>query len=231
MQLMPNPEMEISVHHVGNEQSPIMVVDNFLLGAELLVEHACQLEFIQNSPLYPGLRAQAPLHFQSMLLSSLGRKFKHVFDLKGTKLALSLCQYSLVTFTPEQLTILQRIPHFDSTQRDELAAVYYLFQGDLGGTSFYRHNKTGFENIDDERRIPYFKSLEAENEGDDVPQHGYINGDTPLFTRIGEQKGIFNRLVIYRRQILHSGSISSDFIPDSNPRTGRLTLNIFIDCI
>lgn len=129
------------------------------------------------------------------------------------------------------IEIIQPIPHFDSTRRDELTAVFYFLKIDLGGTSFYRHNKTGCEIIDDARRIPYYKSLESENDTDNIPQQGYINGDTALFTRIGEQKGIFNRLIVYRRQILHSGSISPDFVPDADPRTGRLTIKIFINCV
>jgi hypothetical protein len=165
------------------------------------------------------------------LLSTLARQLKQVFELKGSALSLSLCQYSLVTQPADQLTLLQRIPHFDSTKREELAAVFYLFKEDLGGTSFYRHNKTGYESIDESRKIHYYKSLESENNGDNIPQHGYINGDTELFKRIGEQKGIFNRLVVYRRQILHSGSISPSFVPNADPRKGRLTINIFIDCV
>ncbi len=231
MQLSLNPSVNTRVYSLGEEQSPLLVVDNFLHNAELLVDDACQHNFVQNSPLYPGIRAPAPLNFQSLLLSTLGHQLKQVFALKGSQLGLSLCQYSLVTLPADQLTLLQRIPHFDSTKREELAAVFYLFKDDLGGTSFYRHNKTGYEYIDDARRIPYFKSLESENESDNVPQHGYINGDTALFTRIGEQKGIFNRLIVYRRQNLHSGSISPGFIPNTDPRNGRLTINIFIDCV
>jgi hypothetical protein len=231
MELSLNPYASSRVYSLGEEQSPLLVVDNFLHNAELLVDDACQHNFVQNSPLYPGIRAPAPLSFQSLLLSALGRQLKQVFELKGTKLALSLCQYSLVTMPADQLTLLQRIPHFDSTKRDELAAVFYLFKEDLGGTSFYRHNKTGYEYVDDARRIPYFKSLESENDSDNIPQQGYINGDTALFTRIGEPKGIFNRLIVYRRQNLHSGSISPTFVPDADPRKGRLTINIFIDCV
>lgn len=231
MQLSLNQNISSNVYLLGEEKSPLLVIDNFLQNPELLVDDACQQKFIQNSPLYPGVRAPAPIAFQELLLGSLSRQLKQVFDLQGSKLALSLCQYSIVTMQADQLKLLQRIPHFDSTKRDELAAVFYLFNGDLGGTSFYRHIKTGYEFIDDERRIPYFKSLESENDTGNVPQQGYINGDTALFKRIGEQKGVYNRLVVYRRQILHSGSISPDFVPDPNPRTGRLTVNIFIDCL
>lgn len=231
MQLSLNSNMTTNVYQLGAEKSPLLVVDKFLQDAELLVEDACQQRFVQNSPLYPGVRAPTPISFQSLLLSSLTRQLQEVFQLKGSKLALSLCQYSVVTTPADKLALLQRIPHFDSTKRDELAAVFYLFKEDLGGTSFYRHNKTGYEYIDDGRRIPYFKSLESENGSGNIPQQGYINGDTTLFKRIGEQKGVFNRLIVYRRQNLHSGSISPNFVPDTDPRKGRLTISIFIDCV
>ncbi|MGD8176285.1 DUF6445 family protein [Marinimicrobium sp. ARAG 43.8] len=231
MQLSLNSNMITNIHQLGEEKSPLLVVDNFLQDAELLVEHACQQRFVQNSPFYPGVRAAVPISFKSLLLSSLKQQLKEVFQLTGTKLGLSLCQYSIVTTPVDQLVLLQRIPHFDSTKRDALAAVFYLFKENLGGTSFYRHKKTGFETIDDERRIPYFKSLENENGGDNIPQKGYINGDTTLFERIRNQKGIFNRLIVYRRQSLHSASISPNFVPEADPRKGRLTISIFIDCV
>lgn len=230
MQLSLSSNMTSSVYQLGDEKSPLLVIDDFLQNAELLVEDACQQRFVQNSPLYPGLRAPVPISFQSLFLNALTRQLQEVFQLKGTKLGLSMCQYSIVTLQADQLALLQRIPHFDSTKRDELAAVFYLFKEDLGGTSFYRHKKTGYETIDEGRRIPYFKSLESENGTNNIPEQGYINGDTALFKRIGEQKGIFNRLIVYRRQNLHSGSISPSFVPSTDPRKGRLTISIFIDC-
>lgn len=231
MQISINPNMSANVYHFGDEQSPLLVVDNFLNNAEELIEDACQKKFVKNSPMYPGVRAPVPISFQSLFLGELGPQLREVFELKGERLRLSMCQYSIVTVPPDQLGLLQRIPHFDSNETDELAAIYYLSKEDLGGTSFYRHNKTGYEAIDTARRIPYLRSLESENGSDNIPKSGYINGDTALFTRIGEQKAIFNRLIVYRRKNLHSGSISADFIPDSNPRTGRLTISIFIDCM
>ncbi len=231
MQLSLNSSMTTNVYQFGDEKSPLLVIDDFLQDPELLVDHACQQRFVRNSPWYPGVRAPAPKSFQAFFVSSLKGMLRQVFELKGTKIGLSLCQYSIVTLSPNELSLLQRIPHFDSTRRDELAAVFYLFKGDLGGTSFYRHRKTGYEYIDDDRRISYFKSLEDENGTSNIPEQGYINGDTALFKRIGKQEGVFNRLIVYRRQNLHSSSISPDFVPNSDPRKGRLTINIFVDCV
>src|SRR5690606_25695051 len=119
--------------------------------------------------------------------------------------------------------LLQRIPHFDSLEREGLATVHYLFRGNLGGTAFYRHRKTGFESIDASRRDAYFRSLESENDGPNMPGPGYINGDTPLYEQIAKQEGVFNRMLVYPRNILHSGCIDRNFVPDPNPRTGRLS--------
>jgi hypothetical protein len=39
---------------------------------------------------------------------------------------------------------------------------------------------------------------------------------------------VFNRLLIYRGASLRSGNIGPGFAFDANPRTGRLTLNLFL---
>lgn len=230
MELFPHPDIQVSESYFGNEKLPILVIDNFLQNAELLVEHACQQHFEHNSPFYPGPRAIAPKSFQLALLDTLQRLAKNVFKLQGTQLTLKLCHYSLVTTPADQLKLLQRIPHFDSPEHNALAAVFYLFKKNLGGTSFYRHNKTSYEYIDETRRITYFQSLESENGTKNIPQKGYINGNTALFTRIGEQQGIFNRLIVYRRNALHSGSIPLDFNFSQDPSIGRLTISSFVDC-
>jgi hypothetical protein len=137
----------------------------------------------------------------------------------------------VVTLPGEKLEFLQRVPHFDSTNRNGLASVHYLFRGNLGGTAFYRHRSTGFECIDESRKAHYFEILNQESTGPHAPAPGYINGDTPLFEQIGKQDGVFNRILIYPRNILHSGDLAPDFVPDPNPATGRLSINTFIDVL
>jgi len=45
---------------------------------------------------------------------------------------------------------------------------------------------------------------------------------------VGRQDGVFNRMLIYRRNTLHSGQLARGFVPDPNPRTGRLSINGFL---
>ncbi|MDP2716882.1 DUF6445 family protein [Rheinheimera sp.] len=229
--LQSHTAMQLQQRHIGHEQSPLLIVDNFIAKPELLLADAGQRRFVANSPYYPGVRAPAPQAYQQVLLQSLAPLLSEFFALPAGTLSFSVCHYSLVTTPPDQLKLLQRIPHFDTTERHALAAVHYLFHDDQGGTAFYRHRKTGFETIDNNRAPVYFRAMEAENGGPNIPGRdaGYINGDTPLFTQIAAAEGVFNRLIIYRRHALHSGSIPPGANLSADPAQGRLTISSFID--
>jgi hypothetical protein len=139
-----------------------------------------------------------------------------------------MCHYSLITTPARELTPPQRIPHVDSFAQSGLATIHYLFKGKLGGTAFYRHRRTGFESIDETRRAAYAQALDEEHAGSAAPGPGYINGNTDLFEQIAKEEGVFNRMLVYRRNSLHSGCIEAS-VPDLNPATGRLSINSFID--
>jgi len=57
----------------------------------------------------------------------------------------------------------------------------------------------------------------------------YHAGDTALFEQIAHVPAAFNRMIVYRRNVLHSGNIAPDFAPSTDPSTGRLSINCFID--
>ncbi|MEH6548808.1 MAG: DUF6445 family protein [Pseudomonadales bacterium] len=229
MDLLAGRNIEISKLTIGEEKSPLLVIDNFVENPDCLAELAARLNFSRTFQYYPGIRAPAPKAFEQLIRSDLQSTILEYFELDARTLEFSGCDYSLVTTEPKQLNLYQRIPHFDSLDGDILASIYYLFKGEQGGTSFYRHRKTGYEYLDESRKHAYAKSLEGVNGTADIPPAAYINGDTPLFERIAEQQGIFNRLIIYRGNSLHSGSISGEFNLDPNPLTGRLTITSFID--
>lgn len=224
-----HPDISIRKLTIGAEKAPLLVIDNFVNDADRLVRKAAAKRFTVSGPYYPGIRVEAPLSYQQLIVSQLQGLLTEYFRLRGSSLRFSMCHYSLVTTTPEQLTMLQRIPHIDSIDGNGLATIHYLFRKNLGGTAFYRHRRTGFEYIDPSRRDVYFKSLEAENDGPNMPGPQYIDGDSALFEQIAKQDGVFNRMLVYRRNSLHSGCIGKDFVPDPDPLTGRLSINSFID--
>lgn len=222
-------EMRVTRHLIGNERSPLLVIDNFVADPDELVRHAAAMPLAQDKGYFPGQRVAAPIAYQQFLATRLRDTLFEFFQLRGSIFRFPMCHYSLVTTSPQKLVMLQRIPHFDSLDGNGLATIHYLFKRDLGGTAFYRHRKTGFETIDAARREAYIRALEAENDGPNLPAANYIHGDTPLFEQIAKQDGVFNRLLVYRRNCLHSGNIAADFVPDPNPLTGRLSINSFID--
>lgn len=224
-----HPDIRFQKLTIGAERAPLLVIDNFVADADALVAGAATKQLELSSRFYPGVRAKAPLSYQQLIGSRLRDVLSEFFDIKGTSVRFSMCHFSLVTTPAQNLQPLQRIPHVDSLGRNGLASIHYLFRANLGGTAFYRHRKTGFEFIDETRQEAYFRCLQNEIEGQDAPPAAYIDGDTPIFQQVLAQEGVFNRMLVYRRNSLHSGNITRDFVPDTNPLTGRLSINSFID--
>ena len=214
---------------VGVEKAPLLVIDDAVPNADELVDLAAAQTFAVQGRYYPGIRCVAPARYQQFLLTAFRDAFVDCLDVSGGALRLSMCHYSLVTTPTSELAPQQRIPHVDSLSKQGLATIHYLFKTNLGGTAFYRHRQTGFESLDESRNTTYARCVQAESLGPHAPGAGYINGDTPLYEQIAKQDGVFNRLLVYRRNVLHSGSIGADFVPDAKPGTGRLSINSFID--
>lgn len=220
--------MRIQRLNIGRENAPVLMIDNFVNDPDELVELATAKMFTGAPSYYPGMRAKAPLTYQRFILEEIRPSIDEVFGLRGRQLRFTECNFSLVTTPSEKLAYLQRIPHVDSLINEELAMIHYLFRANYGGTAFYRHRRSGFEYVDQARQLSYLQMVEAEKAGPDSAPSQYINGDTALYEQISSQDGVFNRLLMYRRTTLHSGSIASGFVPDPNPQTGRLSINGFI---
>jgi len=214
---------------IGAEQAPLLVIDNLVANADELVEDAAASAFTEPVGFYPGIRARTPLSYQELVITALKDALLGILGVQSGSLRFSMCHYSLITTPAHELAAPQRIPHVDSLSKHGLASIHYLFRRNFGGTAFYRHRKTGFETIDESRNATYFGSLRNENLRPEMLGPGYINGDTDLFEQIAKQDGVFNRMLVYRRNSLHSGCIGADFVPDPNPRSGRLSINSFID--
>jgi hypothetical protein len=223
-----HPDFRQQRFRIGREQAPLVVIDNLVADPDELVNLATTKQFGDVPNYFPGVRAKVPLTYQQFILEKLRGVFAEVFDYTPGTVRFTGCHYSLITTPPARLGYAQRIPHVDSVVFKELAFIHYLFKTNLGGTAFYRHRKTGFETIDFDRRPEYLRNIEEESLGPDYPPAEYINGDTPLYEQISAQDGVFNRALIYRRSSLHSGSLARDFVPDLNPRTGRLSINGFL---
>jgi hypothetical protein len=224
----PHPGFAVQKLTIGREQAPLLVIDNLVADADALVELAAGKSFGDVASYFPGIRAKAPLSYQQFVLSQMRETFNQTFGVPARTLRFTACYFSLVTTLPEKLSHLQRIPHIDSVFGTELAFVHYLFRQDHGGTAFYRHRRTGFEVVTQERKREYFETVEAERLGPETPAASYISGSTALYEQVRSEAGVFNRMLVYRRNSLHSGSIAAHSAIDPNPRTGRLSINGFL---
>lgn len=231
MLLARHPDVRITRQLVGREGAPLLVIDNLLADPERMLRKAATRHYVKQSSMFPGIRAPAPVSYQSFLEATLNPLLRECFDLAPGRFAFPMCHFSLVTQPPATLHFLQRVPHIDSVSSGGLATVHYLFRGAWGGTDFYRHRHTGFEYVDESRHAAYFDRLAQDRHQDATPGVGYIDGDTPLFERVASVEGVFNRLIVYRRNALHSGRIGNDRVLPSDPMQGRLSINAFIDVV
>lgn len=228
MEFISHPDFRLQKLTIGREQAPLVVIDNLVANPGELVDLAATKLFGDVVSYYPGIRSKVPLTYQRFIIDRLRDTFSGYFGLSATAVRFTSCHFSIVTTPPDKLAALQRIPHIDSTSSSELAFIHYLFKSDLGGTAFYRHRATGYEYVNDARKDEYWRIVYDEQAGPDKAEVCYINSDTAQYEQVGSQQGVFNRMLIYRRNSLHSGALARNFVPDANPRTGRLSINGFI---
>lgn len=197
-----------------------------------MVECACDhAEFeVEEKTRYPGVRALLPQSYVTALLPVIDHMLTNYCDIPaGFELFPQAGFFSLVTLQPEELSAEQCIPHFDSTDPRYFAVMQYLNEGDFGGTTFYSHRPTGFENISESRRRLFLESAKTFIEtGAQADRPGYINGSDGHFKALGSIRYRHNRLVMYPGSLLHSGNIERGRDISADPRTGRLTANLFV---
>lgn len=226
--LMPNPARRVQEITIGNEQNPALIIDDILLSPSEIVQFANRSCFQPvTKDLYPGIRAMVdPLCFKDVI-DALENKLRQTFTLLNAGSPKpAFTAFSLATMTADTALPIQRIPHFDTSDNNQLALIIYLSQHDHGGTAFYRHTATGFESITNERSPQYARTLKQEAYKHGLPDKSYITDSTTMFTRTLQVDYRFNRAVIYRSNLLHSGQLKGSLSAD--PMQGRLTANAFI---
>jgi hypothetical protein len=214
------------IDFIGNARAPVLVIESAWPDPQALIEIAAsRKDYSARSLYYPGVRSSAPAEYAHASVSRLRDLIRTTFDLAG-EMAITDSTFSLVVTPPDKLVPFQRVPHFDSADQNRIAVLHYL--SDLGGTSFYRHRSTGIEIVTTEIQERYMRAVNAEVRNGGMPPAQYVDGDTPLFERIARYDAVFNRMLVYRGSMLHSVNVPDGFVPDANPRTGRLSINTFL---
>jgi hypothetical protein len=227
-----NPAAKREVILVGQELTPIVVIDDFALKVN---DHLC---FAGNeneySPSkqdhYPGVRKAVAENYGEHLCQLYFDLIRSTYHIDSSQQAQTiLSAYSLTTTPAEQLTPIQMVPHLDSTIESQFAIVHYLCNKNHGGTSFYRHKKTNFERINTERLPIYAQIIKQQAMAAQLhkkPQ--YINSSTVLFEQVATIEAQMNRAIIYPSNLLHSANIQTNSGLSVDPKKGRLTISSFI---
>lgn len=212
------------VEKVGQAGAPVVVIDNFLLDADRMVDYAAaEARFGKAGALYPGIQAPIPAPYPLFAHFFTRSIIPQAFALGSLDVVDCRSNFSMITVPPGEVGIRQRIPHMDLLDPNHIVLLHYLYDDPNGGTAFYRHRETGFEVMNKDQRVIYETMLKDEIERH--PQTDYIHGDTPIFEQIAAFGAAFNRAIIYRSTSLHAAMVRPGFVYSSNPRTGRLTAN------
>lgn len=226
--LIYNPQAKVNVVHIGMEQCPLVLIDDFVKCPEHLIELAQRDEAFCSAAkdYYPGVRKTLPQNYADLV-----RGWINTYLPDATQLAIPgqasviLCAFSVANQDPNSLLPVQCIPHFDTFQNGQWAMVHYLCDESFGGTGFFRHKTSGFERISPERHKRYLRLLNDEARKLAMPTPGYLQGSSALFDMTYQVPAKFNRAILYPSNLLHSGLIKKWHC--ETPTTGRLTANTF----
>lgn len=229
--MSPFLEQNIRVEWIGDERNPVVVIDNFVADPEAVCAFAGALDYAPMAgQYYPGVRAEPPEgrnDYADTTFQATSQVLKEFFGCRR-RAEIFRSLFSLATTPPDELSHVQRLPHFDTVFENRFATVHYLCGPEFGGTAFFRHRSTGFETLTEDRHDEYMATLEKE-----VALHGlgapsFITGDTPIFDHIATFDAAYNRAIVFRGHTLHSGAISNQLALPTDPATGRLTVVNFI---
>lgn len=226
-----NPQARWHALRIGKQQTPVILIDDLTLNIDDLRRYAMDSAKFsrETATYYPGVRATLPSPLLHSVMAAIYPSVRQIYGFSAdTVINEHASFYSLVCSPAEQLLPLQRIPHFDSTDSRYLAIMLYLNKGSFGGTGFYRHKESGFETIDEDN-WPQYKKLRDTYE----TQYGsrparYFTESDQEFELMGKIAYKANRLLIYPGCLLHSGLVTEAQDLSSDPASGRLTANFFV---
>lgn len=226
-----NPPAGVHIRAVGAEQTPVIVWDDFsdcLVQLKHFAREQASFEPDRQS-LYPGVRAQLPESFSQAFRRQIEPVLRRVYNLPGRSTWATVYQYLSMINRPEsELAVLQRLPHFDSTDDNSFALLLYVNPGKFGGTGFFRHRPSGYETVDQQRFGRFVDAAEHHMAVQGLPRSRYTTGSDGHFQLLDTIDYKPNRLLAYPGKLLHSGLINPSFDLGANPASGRLTANLFV---
>lgn len=229
---MPALELNTRPHFerrtIGTDNTLVLVVDDALLNPEALVACAESATFAAPpaKSFYPGLVTPVPATYLQLMSREMRQMMGELFGMNPSSPAPTYGFFGVATVATDDFTPAQRAPHTDSFRLNSFASVHYLSHAPFGGTAFYRHKATGLELITPIRSEKYARTRRQElAQLQDQP----ASSVETLYEEIGYVEAKFNRLVFYRAGQLHRSRLSDGATLTADPKTGRLTANLFFN--
>ncbi|MCL1066431.1 DUF6445 family protein [Shewanella olleyana] len=229
--ILVNKPIKPEIHYIGELRTPVIVIDNFTADVTELQNCANQIDFtLDKGSYYPGVRAKLPKDY---VIEVLNHVFQLIYDVykipTNLRIKPQATYFSLINRQPESLTTLQRIPHFDTPSPYYFAILQYLNDDPHGATAFFKHKPTGYDRITQSNMDEYFRAAEPYlQELAPFPAKYFVESNE-YYQQHHHIEYKQHRLVIYPGNLLHSTLVNHQTDIDSNPKTGRLTANIFIN--
>ena len=227
-----SPGASLKVQHVGQSETPVIVIDDFGQDLENLIENACESSEYGPDPtsMYPGLRAKLPKSYTREVLRQVYRLFFSIYSIPSNLGMKAVnASYSLITTPENELKPKQCLPHIDSDRPRFLAILHYLNEGPFCDTGLFRHRESGLERVPEDRLDEYLGYLNAHSADFEEGGTAYIKGSDDQYELYHRIQYRPNRLVVYPGCLLHSGLVNPEIDVNPDPRSGRLTANIFVD--
>lgn len=224
-----NPNARIELRQIGRERQPLLVIDDVLADPDVLIGEALAAPWARpEHTRYPGLNAPLPVAYTQAVIHALRPLLQRGFGIPMDRRLNFFGFFALATQEPDGLEPIQKIPHRDSPDPFRIALVHYLCRGHSGGTAFFRHQTTGFESVDYERADAYDTAAARELSEGGARLTRHVTDSTPNYEQVDAAAMAFNRLVVYRSHVLHSGLLDGAIL-SADPATGRLTANSFLE--
>ncbi len=229
MDLTLNPALHIQSIDIPDTQEQVFIIDDFLLDPEPVLHFAKKYAYFNpvgaDGTFYPGIRDHMPAPYTRVLAQLLNRDL-YPFTCGYGPQRVTKSMLSLITLGQSQLHDVQKMPHIDSSNHRAFASVHYLSSQPRGGTAIYKFKPTGTVQINQSNQDIVLSMIE-QVKAHSHEHSGYINGDTSLFEKVVDIPERFNRLVIYKSNLLHSARLTHEQSISSSVEHGRLTVSSF----
>ena len=180
----------------------------------------------------PACAPRCRFRYQHFVLERAARLAREYFRLEAQTLRFTACATSRWSRRRRRSSRhLQRIPHVDCADAHGTRVHPLPVQGRPG-----RHrvlpasqHRLRICRRGAQRRLLLAPSEAGAGRPGGARRRSTSIGDTPLYEQVGSQAGVFNRMLIYRRNSLHSGAPTRGLpLRPRILRSGRLSINGFL---